>query len=773
MLIVYLEKLALDIKSFVRLIVCILLHYSGITKLCETLDKGPAGIKILAYHDIADKGYLNLEVPEKMFRNHMRYLVENNYNLISLEEAADLLESCRKVPRKTIVITFDDGYKSLYPAVFPIVKEFDIPITVFLATGSIGSSNGSLPPFVDAIAHAIRNTSKRELDLTAWNFMSYPLNSAILKEQYSKNLTTKNRTKFLEFIFGQLGVDIVDYDLKNKMLSWEEIIEMSNEGISFGAHTHTHPSLSRIPIEEAKEEIMLSKKLIERQIGKEITTFAYPYGSNKDINREVRDIVEDIGFKCACVLKDGINWAGNDVFLLKRACVTNQIKTTLLSFFSEAVFSVQMTGALNFIYNSRIKKMSRCQKEKQKINILYIIDQLKGGGGTERHLVRLATLLDRKRFKTAISFFDGASGALHEEIRKHGIPVKDLNLRRIYSPKALVQGIRLARFMRGNNIDIVQTFHFNSDTLGVFVSRLAGVPKIVSSRRDTGDLKKPRQIFLNKLMDRFIDRFIMVCNTVGRRVHESEGVPEHKAVTIYNGVDVERFSNISPGEIESLRTKLGVAENDFVVGIAAIFRPEKAYHVFFEGIEKVLPTIKNLKVLVLGFGPTKEYFESYCNKGPLKNVVRFLGFVEEVERFLPLMDVFCLVPNKNEGFSNAILEAMAAGRPVIASDVGGNAEAVVHNEIGIIIPPDDPASLSRAILELYNNPERRLEMGQRARERAANSFSLGKMIKEHERFYEEVFRENGVHRKRTFSRKVCEGTRRKELDLTTETQIKE
>lgn len=761
-LIIYLKKLVLDLKYFVRLIICIFLHYSGATRLCDILDKGPAGIRILAYHDIADKGYLNLEVPEKIFRRHMRYLVKNNYNLVSLEDAVDLIESSKEIPRKTVVITFDDGYKSLYHAVFPVVKELGVPITVFLATGSIGFSDGNIPPFVDAVAHAIKNTSKRELDLSDWNFMKYSLKTALLKEraikevnEYSKNLSTVKRKKFLEFIFRQLNVDINGNDLKNKMLSWEEIIEMSDEGVSFGAHTHTHPSLSRIPIEEAKEEIQLSKNLIEERLGKEINTFAYPYGSDKDINGEVRDVVKDIGFKCACVLKDGISWAGDDVFLLKRACVTNQIKTTLLSFFSEAVFSVQMTGALNFIYNIKVKKMSRCQEEKRKINILYIIDQLKGGGGTERHLVRLATLLDKKRFNTAVSFFEGASGVLHEEIRKHGIPVEDINLSRIYSPMALIQGIRLAGFIRENNIDIVQTFHFKSDTFGVFVSRLAGVPKIISSRRDTGDLKKPRQIFLNKLMDRFINRFIMVCNTVGRKVHEREGVPKHKAVTIYNGVDIKRFSHDSADRVQSMREKLGYAEDDFVVGISAIFRPEKAYNVFFEGIERVLPSIKSLKVLVLGFGPTKEYFESYCSKGPLKNIVNFMGFVEDVEKFLPLMDVFCLVPNKNEGFSNAILEAMAAGRPVIASDVGGNAEAVVHNETGIIIPPDDPDRLSQAILELYNNSEKRLRMGQRARERAADSFSLEKMIKEHERFYEAVFEGTEVTEKEHLAAKCA------------------
>lgn len=102
------------------------------------------------------------------------------------------------------------------------------------------------------------------------------------------------------------------------------------------------------------------------------------------------------------------------------------------------------------------------------------------------------------------------------------------------------------------------------------------------------------------------------------------------------------------------------------------------------------------------------------------------------------MDVFCLVPNKNEGFSNAILEAMAMARPVIATDVGGNAEAVVHGQTGLIIPPDNSDALAEAILDLYNNPDKRLQMGQNSRERAVNVFSLEHMIKEHEKFYESL-----------------------------------
>jgi glycosyltransferase involved in cell wall biosynthesis len=388
------------------------------------------------------------------------------------------------------------------------------------------------------------------------------------------------------------------------------------------------------------------------------------------------------------------------------------------------------------------KGRSKGGRGEKRINILFMIDQLKGGAGTERHLLTLATGLDRRRFNPAICSFEGNDEYLlkeEERLKKEGVVTINLNLERIYSPLAPFKAMRLKRLIKENDIDIVQTFHFKADTYGTFVSRMSGVSRIISSRRDTGELKSPRQVLLNRLMNRFVCRYIMVCDAVGRKFHESEAIPFERMTTIYNGVDMKRFDPAAARDADSLRASLGIRPGDFVVGTTAIFRPEKAYHIFFEGMEKALPLVKGLKVLVMGFGQTKERFEEHCRKGPLKDAVRFLGYVDDVERYLTLMDVFALVPNRNEGFSNAILEAMASGRPVIASDVGGNAEAVVHNTTGIIIAPDDSQGLAEAIIRLHREPGLRLDMGRKSRKRAGDAFSLEKMIENHEDLYERVF----------------------------------
>jgi len=736
----YIKKLNTSLKLSIRLFISTVLYYSGATRLYRGMKrkKGTDGITILAYHDIARESHLGLQVPSRVFDRHMNYLREQNYNIIGLDEAAEILASGKKIPPDTVAITFDDGYKSIYTTVFPIVRKYGIPITVFVSIKPV-EENCAL--FVDSIIYGINNTRKSCIDLTLWDMTRLPLTSRLYKEEASRKIISrskampqKERQRFLDFIFSELGVDRDAEGLKDMMLNWDEIKELSKNGVSFGAHTVNHPCLAGIPLKDADEEISESRKILEEKIGKEVTSFAYPYGSKYDITKGVRDLVEKAGFKCACVLGGGSNTHGEDPLLLRRKNITDHIKHELLVPFSKADFAVQMSG---IVPSGSNKELMIVGPGEERINILFIIDQLRGIAGTERHLLYLVSRLNKERYKSYVCTFDVKEGAVLEVIRHNGTPLYNLNLNRIYSPDAPLKAIMLWNFMRKKKIDIVQTYHFKSDTFGTMVARLAGVPAVISSKRDMGDLKSPRQLMLSKIMNRHIDSCITVCDRVGKRFHEAENIPRDKMLTIYNGVDLQRFDP-GKGSIKS-RKDVGFKKGDFIVGTTAIFRPEKAYHILFEAIEKVLPEIKILKVIIMGFGPRQKHFMDYCSKGALKDVVRFMGRVNDVENYLPLLDVFCLVPNKNEGFSNAIIEAMAMGRPIIATDIGGNAEAVVDNETGFIIPPNNSDELAERIMTLYENAGKRRAMGEKARQRAIEVFSLEAMIKRHEDLYEELY----------------------------------
>lgn len=380
--------------------------------------------------------------------------------------------------------------------------------------------------------------------------------------------------------------------------------------------------------------------------------------------------------------------------------------------------------------------------EKKKINILYLIDTYINGGGTETHLADLVMNLDKDTFNPVICSFELEECPFVNKIRNSGIRIEYIPVRKIYSFEAFIQASKLMKFIKSNNTDIVQAFHFKSDTYGVLVSRLAGVKKIISSKRDLGDLKKKRQVLLNKLMNPYIDHFIVACNSVGEVVRKIEGVESKKMTTIYNGVNLRRFDLDRRSDVTSLKKELDIHDGTFVIGSIAYFRPEKAYHIFFEAIEKIKNSIENWAVLILGDGPLEEYFKSFCKERKLDRNVRFMGSVLDVPRYISLMDIICLVPNKNEGFSNAILEGMAMKKPIIATDVGGNAESVQDGETGFIIPSNDSEELSNAILKLFNDVNLRNRMGEKGRERIEKHFVLDGMIRKMEHLYLKLYQES-------------------------------
>jgi len=381
-----------------------------------------------------------------------------------------------------------------------------------------------------------------------------------------------------------------------------------------------------------------------------------------------------------------------------------------------------------------------------KINILFIIDGLEGiGGGAENHLADVVANLNKDLFKCFVCSFKSDNGLIVRKIKQRVAEFVPLSVGRLLSVSAFRNAIHLRQFILKHNIHIVQTFLIKSDTYGAIIARFSGVPIIISSRRDMGDLKERKHLFLNRLVNPFIDHFIAVCDSVRESVAAIESIPLSKITTIYNGVDIKRFDKLPESQIKPFRELLEVYPDDFVVGSVAHFRPEKAYHIFFEGIKKVKEEIKNLKVVCVGYPLNLgKHFVRYCEEEKMDCFIRFVGGVEDVRPYMQLMDVLCLIPNSNEGFSNSILQGMAMGKPIIASDVGGNRESVIHRKTGLIIPPDNSDAFADAILELYKNRSLRLAMGEEGRKRIESEFTTDRMINRMENLYNDLLKAKNI-----------------------------
>jgi L-malate glycosyltransferase len=370
-----------------------------------------------------------------------------------------------------------------------------------------------------------------------------------------------------------------------------------------------------------------------------------------------------------------------------------------------------------------------------RINILYIIDYFHGTGGTERHLSYLVGHLPAEKFNCSIAVFDLAPNRWVDNIRAGGIPVIHVPVAREYAPGAIPRAIELARMIRSKNVHIVQTFHQKSDTYGAVIASLAGIKHIVSSKRDTGELKKARHYFLNRRLRRLFERVIVVADAVGEIVVAKEGIDRSRVVRIYNGVDAVEFAPPSQSERIQEKQRLGFAPEDFVVGMAARVTPAKNYDVFLAGALHAATAIPSLKILAVGGGPNLEEFRERYAKEARESRVVFAGDVRDVARHLRAMDVGCLIPGKNEGFSNSVLEKMAVGLPLVVSDVGGNREAVIHGQNGLVVPPGDLGAFRRALIDIHADPARRLRMGQTSREFVEEKFTLQRMCKSHESLY--------------------------------------
>jgi peptidoglycan/xylan/chitin deacetylase (PgdA/CDA1 family) len=233
----------------------------------------------------------------------------------------------KDVADNTVVITFDDGYRDNYLNAFPILKDLSIPATIFLATDSIGSQRVL---WHDRVFSAFRETRVEVLDDFGNNSQRYPLSTVeekLLAQgeflNFLWSLNDQDRLFWIDFLVEKLQV-MDRKEVPGLMLSWEEIRIMHENGISFGSHTMTHPILSKLPLDRAREEIQKSKRVIEERLRTPIRTFAYPKGSGDDFDDSTKRLLKEAGYACAVTTKFGANESGQDLFDLRRATPWDQ-----------------------------------------------------------------------------------------------------------------------------------------------------------------------------------------------------------------------------------------------------------------------------------------------------------------------------------------------------------------------------------------------------------------------------------------------------------------
>ena len=379
---------------------------------------------------------------------------------------------------------------------------------------------------------------------------------------------------------------------------------------------------------------------------------------------------------------------------------------------------------------------------RRKIRLLYVIGTL-DVGGSEGQLVQLVTRLDPQRFEPFVCCL-ASGGPYQGALGAAGVPVEVIGFRgfRIFRHphKIAAQLFRLVAFIRRIRPDAVHGFLFWAYVIGTFAARMARVPIVVASRRSLGHFKafKRHYLLLERIANRMTDLVIANSEAVRQDALREEGLPANRVIVVHNGVELGHFGQ--PRD-KGLLESLGVQKGAPVVGVIANFIHYKGHRFFIEGWVSVVQRFPQSVALIVGEGPLKESIEGTVQAMGLRRSVRFLGTRQDVPALLALMDLV-VHPSLEEGFSNAILEAMAAGKPVVATAVGGNPEAIAHGETGLLVPPGNGRALAEAIRWLLEHPVEAARFGEAGRRRVAEHFELSAMVRQYEAVYERLVAEN-------------------------------
>ncbi len=367
-----------------------------------------------------------------------------------------------------------------------------------------------------------------------------------------------------------------------------------------------------------------------------------------------------------------------------------------------------------------------------------MIENLKQGG-SERYVAELARSAPEFGVSPHVVCF-AEGGIFFEELLQNKIPLTVVPICSLYHPSALVGLSKLFFYVRKHRIQLVHSFQPNANILGTFLAKMSRIPVIVSRRSlgDFGTLGTNRlEWFQRNITNPFADKFLANSKAVLLSAVSREGVPVDRFAMIYNGLDVKTFS--PPPNRDPFRKALGFSSDDFVFGVVSGLRPVKGVDVVINGFAEIAKKFQHARLLIVGDGPERERLERLVMTLGFPDRVLFLGTQRKMEDIYPAMDVFVLCSH-SEGFSNAILEAMGMGLPVIASRVGGNIEMVSEGGNGFLITPDVPKELGEKMKFFLENKEMVPIMGKRSREWIEQTNSHSFIHQQFADLYKEVCR---------------------------------
>lgn len=366
------------------------------------------------------------------------------------------------------------------------------------------------------------------------------------------------------------------------------------------------------------------------------------------------------------------------------------------------------------------------------IRITYVIAAINTeNAGTEGHLLRLIRSLDRQRFAPSLVVMQRS--AWTGQFDDPSIPLHVLDFKSFRRPRDWSIVARMADAFRSLGTQIAELHFIDAHFAGALACARAKVPVVLSCRRDLGHQYGIKGKILMKMGNRHVTRFIANAGIVADRMSELEGIRRDRFDVIYNGIDLAAFDEASEGTVSPEFEQFIAGKR--VVSIAANLRPVKNIGQFVDAAAAVAARFEDVVFAIMGDGTLRDQLEQQAARLGISEKTIFLGSVPHVAPYLRRSWIGCL-SSTSEGFSNSVVEYMAAGLPVVATRVGGIPEAVVDGENGYVVPPGDSGALADRIGDILDMTDiQRSEMARACRKRVEESFTMERQLHAHESLY--------------------------------------
>ncbi len=359
-------------------------------------------------------------------------------------------------------------------------------------------------------------------------------------------------------------------------------------------------------------------------------------------------------------------------------------------------------------------------------HVLFVIDQLCEMGGAERVLLNMIRLLPKDRFRCTLATFK--IDPRFSIFQNFPCSWSVFPMRRSYDWNALRVAMRLRQLIRTQEVHIVHTFFETSDLFGGLVTKLSGAPVLVSSRRDLGILRNWKHQLGYRVLSPMYDLVLAVSDGVREFCIRQDRLDPKRVLTLYNGIELEKVP--VDADASSLRDSMGLGGASHLVATIGNIRQVKGLDILIRAAAKVCEQFPKAVFLVVGDVHERQHYQELLDLTAsleLKQNVKFVGPSDDVFSLLRISDIFCL-PSRSEGFSNALVEAMACSLPCVATRVGGNSEALEDGRSGFLVDSEDPDAIANRILTLLRAPERAKEMGREGRRTVEAKFTTQVMM---------------------------------------------